>query len=393
MQVIYTQKPMPASIRASIFLAGPTPRTAETPSWRPEALKILEARGFDGTVFIPEFEGGPWRGSYDDQVGWEEEALNHADCVLFWVPRSLDTMPAFTTNDEWGWWKGSGKVVFGAPPEAEKVRYQQWWAEYLKVPRSTTLEGTIDAALATLGDRNDGDLRVGAEAQIPLVIWRKPELQRWLSTQRRAGNSLKKARLLWTFRVGPAKDIVFFWALHVVVHVAAEDRLKKSEILIGRADISSTILYKKGATLRETEVVLVREFRSPGSAPDAFVHELPGGSSWHGGDAREVAIDEVREETGFALSGDVVGLREVGSRPLAATFSVHHGHAFAYELNEDEIAGLRAKIGTVQGAPDDSERTWVEIRTVGDLLDRRDVDWSTLGMILSALVGVHAPRA
>ncbi|MFO0660337.1 MAG: nucleoside 2-deoxyribosyltransferase domain-containing protein [Polyangiaceae bacterium] len=376
---------------ASIFLAGPTPRSADTPSWRPEALRLLEARGFDGVVFVPEFKDGFWRGNYDDQVGWEEEALNQADCVLFWVPRNLDTMPAFTTNDEWGWWKGSGKVVFGAPENAEKIRYQQWWAEHLAVPHATTLEATIDHALSMIGQRQPGDLREGAETQIPLVVWRKPELQRWIQTQRKAGNSLRKARLLWTHRVGPQRDIVFFWALHVVVYVAAEDRLKKNEILVGRADMSATVLYNKGATLHGTEVVLVREFRSPASTPDAFVHELPGGSSWKGGDPREVAIEEVREETGTSIVDAPLRWREVASRPLAATFSVHHGHVFACELSTDEINVLRSKIGVVQGAPDDSERTWIEIRTVGDLLAKRDVDWSTLGMILSALVGAGGP--
>ena len=55
---------------------------------------------FEGVVFVPEDEGGTFRGSYHDQVTWERDALAASDCVLFWVPRELKTMPAFTTNVE-----------------------------------------------------------------------------------------------------------------------------------------------------------------------------------------------------------------------------------------------------------------------------------------------------
>src|SRR6266511_3357557 len=43
----------------SLFLAGPTPRSADVPSWRPEALNLLRGLGFAGTVLVPERRG--WR--------------------------------------------------------------------------------------------------------------------------------------------------------------------------------------------------------------------------------------------------------------------------------------------------------------------------------------------
>jgi hypothetical protein len=52
-------------------------------------------------------------------------------------------MPAFTTNDEWGFWKASGKVTWGAPPEAVKVTYQWYYAQKLEVPTATTLEEAV----------------------------------------------------------------------------------------------------------------------------------------------------------------------------------------------------------------------------------------------------------
>jgi hypothetical protein len=53
MEVVYTGEEMPEKFTKSIFLAGPTPRNKEEQeSWRPDALRILEDKGFDGVVFF-----------------------------------------------------------------------------------------------------------------------------------------------------------------------------------------------------------------------------------------------------------------------------------------------------------------------------------------------------
>jgi hypothetical protein len=108
----------------SIFLAGPTPRDIETKSWRGEAFKWLAEIGYDGAVIIPEERSGECKEwDYDDQVFWEWKSLQIATCILFWVPRELTTMPAFTTNVEFGMWVKSGKVVYGRPSTAPKINY------------------------------------------------------------------------------------------------------------------------------------------------------------------------------------------------------------------------------------------------------------------------------
>lgn len=109
----------------SIFFAGPTPRLKEVQSWRPEALAILEELGFDGFVFVPETGDWDWCKNYEEQVHWEWQALSRAACTLFWVPRDLETMPAFTTNVELGFMAAlrPGKIVLGAPQDAPKMRY------------------------------------------------------------------------------------------------------------------------------------------------------------------------------------------------------------------------------------------------------------------------------
>jgi 8-oxo-dGTP pyrophosphatase MutT (NUDIX family) len=388
-KVVYAQEPLPATCAASIFLAGPTPRDASVPSWRPEAIALLRAKGFDGTVFVPEPEGSLFDESfaYEAQVEWESRTLARADVIVFWVPRRVVGMPALTTNDEWGFHKDSGRVVFGAPDDAEKVRYQRWWADQLAVPHARTLDATLDHALAQLGEVTAEDRRAGGECDVPLAVWRRPEFKRWHARQKSAGNTLVAARLLWTFRAGSSRSRLVFWALQVDVHVGAEGRRKHNEVLLGRADVSATVLYRRAARWRDTEVVLVREFRSPGSAPDGFVHELPAGSSFHAVTPLRTAVEEVAEEVGLTLAPEA--LRDHGSRPLMATMSTHHGHVFSCELDVSAITALRASAHTPRGLAEHSEQTWVEVRTVGDLLEKRDVDWSTLGMVLAVLHDAH----
>lgn len=110
----------------SIFLAGPTPRDKEITSWRNEACKILEKLNFDGLVYIPEYSSWKPKADYVDQAMWERKALTHASIIVFWIPRKLPEMPAFTTNVEFGYWLHTNKVIYGRPDNAEKIKYLDW---------------------------------------------------------------------------------------------------------------------------------------------------------------------------------------------------------------------------------------------------------------------------
>ncbi len=223
MQIVYVREEIPESFDKAIFLAGPTPRSADVKSWRPEALRILEDGGYNGIVFVPEGRDEKREGDYISQVDWEERCLNMADCILFWVPREIKTMPALTTNIEWGAWCDSGKAVFGAPPDAVKVSYQKLYADKFQVPAAATLKDTIDNAVKMVGN---GALRVGGEREVPLYIWNTSHFKNWYNAQKQAGNRLDGAKVAWTFRVGPQRNFVFLWALHVNVYIAKEDRNK-----------------------------------------------------------------------------------------------------------------------------------------------------------------------
>ncbi len=381
MQIIHVEEEAPSSFTKAIFLAGPTPRSAEVASWRPDALKLLKDAGYDGVVFVPERKGGFREADYTDQVEWEERHLNMCDCAIFWIPRNMATFPGLTTNDEWGGWKNSGKVILGTPPDAEHIRYQRHYAEKYGVPTVETLEETVALAVIRVGD---GAVRVGGERNVPLMVWNTASFQQWYRSHQAVGNRLDGAKVHWTFRVDPKKTIIFMWILHVDIFIAAENRHKVNEFVIARPDISTVVMYRKRPDLMRSEIVLVREFRSPASNESGFVWEVPGGSTFKGPtDPKVLAADECEEEAGIRVSPERIMQHE--ARQMVATLSTHRGHLFSVEITDDELASLRAQRGVAHGVEADSERTYVEVLTLGEILERRTVDWSIIGMILSVL--------
>lgn len=394
MDIVYAGEDMPAKVTKSIFLAGPTPRNrTEVESWRPDALQILNDIGYDGVVFVPELRQAKAGHDYDTQVEWEEKYLNVADCIVFWVPRDLshDTndypkMAALTTNVEWGAWNDSGKVVLGAPPDADRIGYLKYYAKKYNVPVADTLTTTLRNAIELIGD---GAERVDGGRFVPMYLWKQPSFQVWYKAQTAAGNRLEDAQVLYTFRPG-YKNFLFLWVLKVNVWVESEQRFKSNEFVLSRPDISSILLWhdtpdNQGSCL-EYEVVIVKEFRSPSSSEDGFVRELPGGSSFKPGeDPLQIASEEVHEETGLEI--DPSRFKLVTNRQLAATLSAHQSHLFKVQLTAEEVQWFKDQKGIVHGNIADSEMTFIEVHTVYDLINNKELglDWTTLGQILSVL--------
>lgn len=134
--------------KKSIFLAGPTPRDKNTISWRPNSCNILRDYGFDGIVYVPEYSSFKPKESYTDQALWEHEALMSATVIAFWIPRCIPSMMGLTTNVEFGYYLHTGKVLYGRPDNAEKIKYLDWIYEfdYNKKPFNT-LEDLLKNAI------------------------------------------------------------------------------------------------------------------------------------------------------------------------------------------------------------------------------------------------------
>ena len=380
---VYVGEKPPAQFSKSIFLAGPTPRSASVSSWRPEALSLLASLGYDGVVFIPETRAGGLGTYYPDQVEWEETHLNMSDVIVFWIPRNMETLPGLTTNNEWGRLEESGRVVLGTPAQAEHVRYQRYYAQKRFVPTADTLIDTLKHALAQIGD---GALREGGQRDVPLFVWRTTSFQQWHNAHTAVGNRLDGAVVKWVFRVGPQKKFMFMWIMHVNIHIASENRNKVNEFVIARPDISTIIMYRRRPDILDSEILLVREFRSPVSNETGFVWEAPGGSSIKGGtDPKILAAEECHEETGITVDPSRIVIHE--ARQLAATLSAHKSHVFSIELTDEQMVAARADHGNPHGLIADSEMTFTEVRTLREILNGTYVDWSMIGMIASVLQG------
>ncbi|MBP5935371.1 NUDIX hydrolase [Streptomyces sp. LBUM 1476] len=383
-QPVFAGEDPPGTYVASIFLAGPTPRTAEVPSWRPQALREITGQWRQpGTlvVFVPEARDGKRAGDYTGQLDWERVSRDRADEILYWVPRDMDVLPGLSTNVEFGEDMDSGRAVLGVPDHAVHIRLLRSLADTLTVPTANTLPKTVALALDRIGP---GAARAGGQRDVPLLLWRTMSFRAWLDAQEEAGNELLGGRVAWTFRVGPGRTHVLFWAYAARVWVAAEERVKANEVVLGRPDMSTVVAFSPASHWLDSEVVLVREFRSPARTPDAYIRELPCGSAPTGGDPRQVAVDEFTQETGLSLSP--ARLHLVGVRQPVGTVSAHTQAVYAAELTEAELTALRSDRAR-HGNDEETEHTYVEVVRIGDLLQPGHpmVDWTTIGIITQAV--------
>lgn len=206
-EVVRVFQAFPFSAVRSIFLAGPTPRSEEVPTWRTEAVAILEELGFSGHVFVPETDDpSQWLNGFEAQEAWEDEGLQRADIIVFWVPRDLTLdahgklrMPAFTTNIEFGEHMKRGGIVVGTPPKAPNMGAFKKKAERYGIPVFATLRDTLTAAVAMIGA---GERREGVYAFVPLHVWWSEQFQRWSGDVVERCERVTSVRVLKTFPEG-----------------------------------------------------------------------------------------------------------------------------------------------------------------------------------------------
>lgn len=388
---VYAYEVAPSSYHASLFLVGPTPRTNDAQSWRPKALQVLSQYiddNIDLVVFIPEPRNGVYSSNYLDQVEWETQHLEIADTIFAWIPRDMKTsLKGLTTNIEFGRYIESGKLFYGRPEQADNVKYLDWmYHQVTKRQVANTLEQLVAEVITYLQQllsKSNHSRREAGERYVPLNIWSTPCFQDWYQSQQRVGNQLMNAKLLWSFVIHKMNSI-FSYALHVNMWIVAENRIKSNEFIISRPDISVVVPYWKHPTdLLASEVVLIKEFRSPARTKDSFVHELPGGSSFKQGDPLQIASKELYEETSLSIAAE--RFCYLGSKQLAATWSTHFADVYAVELEQHEMEQLKqiAASGQTFGVQEDTEKTYVEVCPVREI--SKQVDWSMEGMIYRAI--------
>lgn len=126
----------------SIFLCGPTPRSNDVKSWRPDLINELNKYNdfdlFEKILLLsPECRNNIWLDNYDSQIEWEQKYLELADLLVFWVPRELKHMPAFTTNIEFGMYIKSNKnILYGRPDNSPKNKYLDYSYNLFKSKKS-----------------------------------------------------------------------------------------------------------------------------------------------------------------------------------------------------------------------------------------------------------------
>lgn len=148
MNIIYALEDLSKLTFPSVALLGPTPRTSDVKSWRPSFIKALENFNYKGTVLVPETRDNIWKHNYDNQIEWEHEMLEKADLLSFWIPREMKTLPALTSNIEYGMYLKSGKILYGRPVESVKNSYLDYC--YKKFCNKTPYNNIYDLALNSI---------------------------------------------------------------------------------------------------------------------------------------------------------------------------------------------------------------------------------------------------
>lgn len=384
MDIVYSYEEAPQTYKKSIFLVGPTPRDKSVPSWRPQMIKHLEECGYDGVVFVPESREGKWSWEYDDQVEWEKKHLEMADMILAWVPRDLATMPAFTTNVEFGKYVASGKLIYGRPDDCPKNRYLDWL--YADHGHGEPCNDMREIAAKTVIRLGHGAARTAGERNVPLMIWSTNMFQSWYGYQQYQGNRLDDAKVLWAYRT-PSSNEMFAYCLWAKMWVHSENRHKENEFVLSRPDIYTVLAYRRAEDILDSKVVTVKEYRTPVLNMIGKVLELPSGSSKERGKSPvQIACEELKEETGLEI--DVLRLVPVMRRQMCSTFSSHGSILYSVELTEDELREVerRSSAGQTFGLSEDTERTTTEIKTLRQLLWTGDMDWPMIGMVLDGVL-------
>jgi ADP-ribose pyrophosphatase YjhB (NUDIX family) len=393
LEIVYNRQTPSISFSKSIFLAGPTPRNKNVKSWREEAIEILKNLNYDGIIFSPEdnpdnpeicfpdYETDPE--GYKEQVKWEQKWLSSCDCILFWIPRELSTLPGFTTNVEFGIYYKSGKISIGAPKDSAKNNYLKVTSEAEGLIWYEDLKECIINALTIIGD---GSYRSYDDRYVPLNVWKHKTFQNWkqqlITNELNCSVNELKTEYVFIPKMG---NKVFFYLMKADIKIGKENRNKDNEFIIGRPDLCTLVVHTKTENYKNMKFLLVKEFRSPVRNTSGYVYEFPSGSVCDNKNDVSQALEELVEETGVKLSIDS-NIKFIRDRQCLSTFSTHNNIVYSIEIPEGKMNEIEVNTNNkFFGLEKDTERTYVEIWTLDRILKENLMDWSMLGILLEII--------
>lgn len=125
----------------SVFLAGPSSRQDILEfKWRALAVHYLRKAGYHGIIYIPEPREDDWsfKESFPTSiVEWESKRILSCDIVVVWFCRHQTQLPGRVTATELAFLSGmayanpdkfKGRLIFGHPSDAWKVKSDVHWA-------------------------------------------------------------------------------------------------------------------------------------------------------------------------------------------------------------------------------------------------------------------------
>lgn len=394
---------LPDFFTKSIYLAGTNTKQfvgSKLRNWREDALELLEEFGYDGVVIIPEDnpEGSyhfpssiDEKPQYLEQITWEQKWLNSVDAIVCWLPRSIPDNIGLASNVEVARYLTSGKLFAGSYPvgkDSDRNNYLKTIFQIENIVWYTELRECIKAALNFVGS---GSTRTGTEREIPLKIWQHPSFKKWKTKLDSdfLDCELQSIKILYSFTASESKEL-FFWIAQPKILINKEDkRVKDNEFVVGRTDLCTTVVYTNDVDkLEDVSVVLVKEFRT---ATSGYVYEFPSGSVENASkDYASHALREFAEETGIEFDEpEKITVEEVGNLQCVSTLSAHKNHVYKIGVSSEvmqEIIDLTK--GKTFGVEEDTERTYVEVKTIKEILDNSLLDWSMFGVLAKALFSI-----
>lgn len=143
MKIIYSCEP----ITPSIFLGGLSTSEPQVNSWRQAALKLLNDKGFDGIVYVPELRCKVAIRELEEQSRWERITIKDSSVVLMMVP-PIEPITSF----DLGPYVQARKLIL-VYPTLESTHFEKL-KERVNVPIFNTLDEAVSVSIMVTWSNN-----------------------------------------------------------------------------------------------------------------------------------------------------------------------------------------------------------------------------------------------